>query len=55
MGEFPVWLPDLSQGALICLVQRLWQLVQSTPDTRWDATADVGQLTLCPTEPTSQK
>ena len=26
MGEFPVRLIDLSQGSLICLVQRLWQL-----------------------------
>ena len=24
MGEFPVCLVDLSQGALICLVERLW-------------------------------
>jgi hypothetical protein len=26
MGEFPVGLIDLSQGPLICLVQRLWQV-----------------------------
>jgi len=26
MGEFPVSLIDVSQGPLICLVQRLWQV-----------------------------
>ena len=53
MSKLPVRLIDLSQGALVCLIQRLWQVCQCMLDTCWDAAADVNQLTVDPAEPTS--
>ena len=55
MGKFPVCLIDISQGALICLVQRLRQIGQCMLDTCWNTAADVYHLTIHPAEPTSQK
>ena len=54
IGEFPVCVIDISQRALIRLIQRLWQVGQCILDLCWDAAAQVVRLTLYPSEPTSQ-
>src|SRR6266403_3947837 len=53
IGNFPHCLTDLSQGALICLVERLWHIGQCMPDMCWDTVANIDQLAIHPTEPIS--
>ena len=53
MGMSLVWLPDLPQYALVCLVQAVRQLLQDTPDTWWEALPQDFQLAEHPSEPIS--
>jgi hypothetical protein len=48
MGEFPVCLIDLSQGAPICSSSVSWQVGQCMSDTCRDAAANVDHLAIHP-------
>src|SRR6266850_2269419 len=50
VGKFPICLIDLSQGAFICFIDRLWQLGQDITDAFWGAARKMNELTMCPTE-----
>jgi len=49
--KFPVRFVDLLQGALVCLVKRVWQFGQGTMYTSWMAAAKIDKLAIYPTKP----
>jgi hypothetical protein len=49
-----IWLLDLPQHTLVCLVQRFRQFVKKAPDARWKTVPQDFQLTEHPTEPVRQ-
>jgi len=47
---FPILITNIFQRALICVVKRVRQFIESAPYTVWQATTKVGELTENPTE-----
>jgi len=48
---FPVLLADFVQRAIVCLVERVWQFIESPPDALSETVSEVLKLARHPSEP----
>ena len=48
---FPVLLADFFQRAIVCLVERVWQFLESAPDALSETVSEVLKLARHPSEP----
>ena len=51
LGRFPLWFLNLSQSALVRLIESLRQSVQNILDIPWEAVGEVRELTIYPSKP----
>jgi hypothetical protein len=51
---FPVLLANLFQRAIVCLIEGVWQFIESATDALSETVSEVLKLTGYPSEPISQ-
>jgi hypothetical protein len=51
---FPVLLSNLFQGTIVCLVERVWQFIESATDALSETVSEVLKLTGHPSKPISK-
>src|SRR5712691_744313 len=54
VGVFPVLLSNFFQRAIVCLVERVWQFIESATDALSETVSEVLKLAGHPFEPISQ-